>query len=491
MKKILIVIILILYSVSSIWAKNSQKGESQKPNILLIFTDDQQWNSIQALGNKNIHTPNMDRMVEGAVVFRNAYCFGGNSGAVCIPSRNMLMSGRNFFRFDADVLRMKANGEKPRKAHYTNPDWPTIPKSMREAGYETYFREKSGSANNPVVRTQFDHFKDIHQVNALRTGRPAQGIIDDAIQFLTTERNPEKPFFMYLGIPAPHDPRWSLKQFRDMYDEEKMPLPENYLPQHPWDIGSMTIRDECLEKWPRTEDAIRRHVFDYYSVITAMDFDFGRLLDIMEEKGLDENTILVFTSDQGLAVGQHGLMGKQNIYEGTMKVPFLVKGPGIEKGNSDAFIYIHDIFPTLCNWAKIAVPEGLDGISFHTILNKKEHKTRENLMLAYMDFQRSVRDERWKLIRFPKIDKTMLFDLKTDPFETNNLAENPEYSNKIAELIEKLEEEGKAQGDTVNLFPGNYAPAKFIAPTKKLPTAFPAGGLAPEDPAYKENNLKQ
>ena len=482
--KTIVLLIIISFLFVRCTSTNSQTDIPEKPNIILIFTDDQQWNTINALGNKNIHTPNMDRMVEGAVVFNNAYCFGGNSGAVCIPSRNMLMSGRTFFRFEEDCLRMKASGEKPRKVHYTNPDWATIPKSMKEAGYETYFREKSGSANNPVVRTQFDHYADIHQVNALKTGRPAQGIINDAIQFLTEERNPEKPFFMYLGIPAPHDPRWSLKEFRDMYDVEKMPLPENYLPVHPWDIGSMTIRDESLEKWPRTEDAIRRHVFDYYSIITAMDFDFGRLLDLMEEQGLNENTILVFTSDQGLAVGQHGLMGKQNIYEGTMKVPFLVKGPGIEKGNSDAFIYLHDIFPTLCDWAKIPVPEGLDGISFNNILKNKEEKIRDNIMLAYMDFQRSVRDERWKLIRFPKIDKTMLFDLKADPYETNNLADNPEYSEKITALIQKLDEERKAAGDKIDLFSGNYSPAEFVAPKEKLPTAYPAGGVAPEDPSY-------
>lgn len=476
--KIVIQIILIgIFSISC----SDKFEEKQKPNIILIFTDDQQWNTINALGNKNIYTPNMDRMVDGAFVFGNAYCFGGNLGAVCIPSRNMLMSGQTFFRFEEDIRQMEARGEKPRKKHYANPDWPTIPKAMKAAGYETYFREKSGSDNNPVVRTQFDHYEDIHQINALRTGRPAQGIIDDAIQFLTEERNFEKPFFMYLGIPAPHDPRWSLKMFRDMYDVEKMPLPENYLPQHPWDIGTMTIRDECLEKWPRTEDAIRRHLFDYYSVITAMDYDFGRLLDVMEEKGLDENTILIFTSDQGLALGQHGLMGKQNIYEGTMKVPFFVKGPGIEKGSSDALIYLHDIFPTLCNWAKTNVPEGIDGISFYNILNKKEHKTRKQLMLAYMDYQRSVRDERWKLIRFPKIDKTMLFDLKTDPHETNNLAENPEYSEKITELIQKLDEERKAVGDKLDLFSGNYSPSEFIAPKEKLPTAYPAGGLAPLD----------
>jgi len=198
--------IIILFFCLSVDISIAQ-SENKKPNILLIFTDDQQWNTVGALGNPHIKTPNLDKLAEGAFVFNNAYCFGGNSGAVCIPSRNMLMSGRNFFRFEEDIRSIEAQGGQTRKIVLTNPDWPTIPKTLKAAGYETYYREKSGSSNNPIVRTQFDHFKDINQVDALRTGRPAQGIVNDAITFLNEERDNTKPFFMYLGIPAPHDPR--------------------------------------------------------------------------------------------------------------------------------------------------------------------------------------------------------------------------------------------------------------------------------------------
>ena len=164
--KPVLLVVAAFYLISCANNKRSENVKEEQPNIVFIFTDDQKWNTIHALGNDQIHTPNMDRMVDGAFVFNNAYCFGGNSGAVCIPSRNMVMSGKTFFRFEEDIEHMKARGEKPRKIHYTNPDWPTLPKAMKAAGYETYFREKSGSANNPVVRTQFDHYADIHQVNA-------------------------------------------------------------------------------------------------------------------------------------------------------------------------------------------------------------------------------------------------------------------------------------------------------------------------------------
>ncbi|BDD11131.1 sulfatase [Fulvitalea axinellae] len=472
---------LLLVSTTS--CTNQEKKE-EKPNIIFILTDDQQWNTIRALGNEHIHTPNIDRIAENSLVFENAYCYGGNSGAVCIPSRNMIMTGQTFHRFEEDCRKAEARGEKPRKRHYANPQWPTIPKAMKEAGYQTFYREKSGSANNPEIRKQFDDYADIHQVKALRSGRPARGIVDQAIKFMAEDRDPTKPFFMYLGVPAPHDPRWSLKRFRDMYDKDALPIPENYLPVHPWNIGSMTVRDEKLEAWPRTKEAIQRHIHDYYSTITATDYDLGRLLDFMEQKGFDKNTIIIFSSDQGLALGQHGLMGKQNIYEGTMKVPFIVKGPGVIPGKSKAFVYLHDILPTLCDLAQTETPKNLDGKSFAKLLKGENFIARDYLTLAYMEHQRSIRDDRWKLIRFPKIDKHMFFDLQNDPHETTNLAGKTEHTMRIATMMRELDRQRLPLGDSIPLFPEHTEPAEFIAPTKKLKTTFPAGGLAPEDPLY-------
>jgi arylsulfatase A-like enzyme len=459
----------------------SAQGEADQPNIILLFTDDQKWNTIGALGNTEIKTPNLDRIADGGFVFSNAYCFGGNSGAVCIPSRNMLMSGKVFFRFEADKRIGDSLGIERRASHYTNPGWPSIPKSMGSAGYETFYREKSGSANSPDVREQFDHFEDIHMVNALRTGRPSKGIVDDALNFLRRDRDTTRPFFMYLGFPCPHDPRWSAKEFRDLYDPDRLSLPENYKPVHEWDIGDMLIRDECLEAWPRTEEAIRRHLHDYYAVISSMDHDIGRLLDGIESLGLRDNTILVFSSDQGIAIGDHGLMGKQNIYEGSMKVPLIFKGPGIQEGHSDALVYLHDLFPTFCNLAGIEIPADLDGVSLHGIIKGEKSGVRDRLMLAYRDYQRSVRDSAWKLIRYPKIDRTMLFDLANDPHEINNLANDPAFAAKVEELMEQLKKEQTKNGDLIDLTPEEIQPAAFIPPREKPETPFPAGGLAPGD----------
>lgn len=454
----------------------------EKPNILFVFADDQRWDAIGATGNKHIKTPNLDKLVKKSVVFTNGFCFGGNSPAVSIPARNMVMSGQTFLRFEQDAKRCKAAGiKRGAKITHTNPKWPNIPRSMNAAGYETYFDEKSGWANNPDVRKEFDHYHDIDMPKELATGRAARTIVNDAIKFMDKKRDKSKPFFMYLGLPCPHDPRWAAKRFRDMYNPENLPLPDNYLPQHPHNITHMTVRDECLEKWPRTEKDIKRHLHDYYALISSMDYDLGRLFDKLEEFGLDKNTIIIYSSDQGLAVGSKGLLGKQSVYDDVMRVPFTICGPGIEKSTNDSFVYTHDIFPTICDLVGAKIPENLDGKSLKDIILKKEEKVRSNLLLGYCDHQRSVSNGEWKLIRFPKINKSELYNIKVDPREVNNLSEDPKYAKKLSEMMELLKQEQKAYGDTLKLTSKNPKKAEFIAPTKKLKTMYPAGGLAPNE----------
>jgi len=464
---------LLLITISMALARVPQAAAAP-PNVLFLFTDDQRADTIRALGNPHIVTPNLDRLAERSFVFRNAYCFGGNTGAVCIPSRNMTMTGRTFLRF-------RPEDNEGRTPVYANPQWPNFPKSMKTAGYETYYREKSGSANLPTIRLDFEHRQDIHEVNALRTGRAARGIVDDAIRFLRQDRDRTRPFFMYLGFPCPHDPRWAARRFRDLYDPEKIPLPPNYLPIHPWDIGYMTIRDECLEAWPRSKKAIRRHLHDYYALISSMDYDIGRLLDTLDELKLTENTIIIFSSDQGIAIGSHGLMGKQNIYEDTMKVPLLFAGPGIPAGQSDAFAYLHDIYPTVCEMVGAEIPAGLDGKSLAPVIGGKVAGVRDRLMLAMDHSQRSIRDARWKLIVFPQINRHLLFDLKKDPHETQDLSARPQSAPLIKRLWRLLEEAQRRYGDTAPLKVAHPRPAKFIPPAKRPATRYPAGGLAPDE----------
>ena len=284
---------------------------------------------------------------------------------------------------------------------------------------------------------------------------------------------------MYLGFPCPHDPRWAAGEFRDLYDPEQIPIPPNYRPVHPYDMGMMTIRDERLEAWPRTREAVRRHLHDYYALISSMDHDIGRLLDTLDRLSLSEQTLIVFSADQGVALGSHGLMGKQNLYEDTQKVPLLLAGPGIARGESSALVYVHDIYPTVCDLVSAAPPVDIDGKSLAPIMAGNQSAIRDRLMLAYCDTQRSLRDDRWKLIRLPQINRTQLFDLKADPRETRDLADDPSHRQTIQRMMTLLAAEQKRYGDTLPLTSENPQPAEFIAPREKLPTAYPAGGLAP------------
>jgi len=345
------------------------------------------------------------------------------------------MTGQSWFRFPNGGRNPRATGEGP-----------TLPKSFRAAGYETWYAEKSGSANLPTIRRQFDSYRDTHMVNNLLTGYAARSQVDQAIDFVTT-RQAEKPFFIYLGTPCPRDPRISAPEFRNMYDWQKIPPPPNYLPIHPFENGEMTIRDEMLELWPRTRRAIQHHLRDYYALITCMDRDLGRLFDTLERTGQWKNTIVVYSSDQGLAVGSHGLMGKQNVYEDTMKVPLIVRGPGIKKGETDALAYLIDVLPTLCELTGGKAPMGIDGRSLAPVITGRSEGVRDQLMLAYKNVQRSIRDERWKLIRYPKVDRTQLFDLANDPHETRDLADDPEYADQVDRLMKLLAAEQQAFGD--------------------------------------------
>ncbi len=187
----------------------------------------------------------------------------------------------------------------------------------------------------------------------------------------------------------------------------------------------MTVRDEQLEKWPRTPDAIRQHLHDYYACITSIDGHIGRLLQTLRDLGHFENTVIIFSSDNGLAIGSHGLMGKQNLYEDGMKVPLLFCGPGIPTGRSDALVYLLDIFPTVCELVGTDVPTVVDGKSLVPVITGLTTHIRDTLFLAYRDVQRAVRDERWKLIVYPKINKRQLFDLHNDPYEMHDLSSGP------------------------------------------------------------------
>jgi arylsulfatase A-like enzyme len=266
-------------------------------------------------------------------------------------------------------------------------------------------------------------------------------IADSAIEMLNKYSGSKKPFYMYLSFLAPHDPRRMPQKYLDMYADIDIPLPENFMGGHPFNNGELAVRDELLAVFPRDPDEIRRHLKEYYAMITHVDDQIGRVIETLKQSGEYDNTIIIYSADNGLAVGCHGLMGKQNCYEHSLRVPLIFSGPGIPRNQkTDAYVYLLDIFPTICDMLGIDTPNSVDGESFAGIFNG-EKINRQNLYFAYRDCIRAMKNRQYKLIEYvvdSKHNMTQLFDLENDPEELNNLASDHDYTSEIEELRKEM-----------------------------------------------------
>ena len=446
-----------------------------QPSILFIVTDDQRFDTLHALGNPDIFTPNMDRLAARGMCFTQAHIPSGTSGAVCMPSRAMLHSGRHLFHLQG------VGGDIPRE-HVT------LGQAFRERGYETiglgkwhngcesYARsftqgakiffggmwdhwnvptcryDPTGAYDN-VINFVVDFFRDnrpqAQHCDEFDPGKHSSTLLTDAaIELLRKNAAASKPFFEYVAYLAPHDPRTMPERFRRLYDPAKIPLPPNFRETIETNYPLMVHRDEQLAAYPRRPEEIRRHIAEYYAMITHLDYEIGRLLDALEETGRESDTIVIFTGDNGLALGQHGWMGKEDCYEHSTRVPLIFAGPGVPRGaRSDAYVYLMDIYPTLCELAGIPVPSTVDGRSFAGLLRGEEPGAgrREVLYFAFEESVRAVKDRRYKLIETITGDRpgdrfSFLYDLWEDPWETRNLKDAPEYRPTLLRLRGLLEQ---------------------------------------------------
>lgn len=450
-----------------------------KPNILFIFTDDQRFDTISALGNTEIETPNLDRLVQSGTTFTQAHIMGGTSGAVCMPSRAMMLTGRTLFSIDRQGQTIppkdtalpewfRANGyttshvgkwhqdreshvrcfstgakifgfkKKPGWYEACNGHWHIPVHDFDSAGEY----KPDGGYNDPVIEPFQAPFETTKE-----QGRHSVEIFSDAaIDFIrrypdSEDANADRPFFLYLAHIAPHDPRQYPGRFRERYNADTVTLPPNFATQHPFDNGHLMVRDELLEAHPRRPDAVRQHIADYYALIALIDEQIGCLLDALAESGQADNTIVVFAADNGLAVGQHGLMGKQNLYDHSIRVPLIMAGPGIpEDQRTDAGCYLLDIFPTLCDLTDLPIPDTVQGKSLVPAIQESSAVVRDSLHFAYLGIQRAVRKGDHKLLEYVVEGNktTQLFDLQNDPHETANLAAEPEYSGILESLRKEL-----------------------------------------------------
>ncbi len=456
---------------------------SEKPNILIIFGDDFRYDAVATLGdNQVVKTPNLDKIIDGGVSFNNAYLQGANTGATSAASRAQLLTGRGVF----DIPM--GNGSAWSK------DVSSIPVAFRDAGYYTFFTGKSHNGPEASSRGFMDgtylygltggyympHFRMAYQDYRADQSYGKEHLYfiggDDyeeriapteeseyvgphstdvfakaALDFINTY-DEEQPFLMYVAFHAPHDTRNVPESYRDEYDPADIPLPVNFMPEHPFDNGDLYVRDERLAPYPRTEENTKSQIADYYRCITHVDDRVGEILAALEERGLDKNTIIVFSTDSGLGMGSHGLFGKQNLYEDAgIRVPMVFSGAGLPKGKrKDDLCYSADIFPTLCDLAGIEIPESVTGISQAKSVTGKSQYLRQECYFGYMSHQRAIRNERYKLIEYcvEGARYTQLFDIEADRYEMNDLSKDPKYADMVKELRARLVEHSEEEAGT-------------------------------------------
>ncbi|QWX84987.1 sulfatase-like hydrolase/transferase [Cellulophaga sp. HaHaR_3_176] len=467
--KLGIVVLIISYS-----CKGDEKKivTEKKPNFLFVLVDDQSPFDLEVYDGASIlETPAINQLANEGTVFDGAYNMGSMNGAVCTPSRHMIMTGRTVWHLPPSAEFQDNTAPNPL-------DEQTIGAIFNRAGYKTMRTCKVGNSY-PGANKQFTVVHDATK----RGGTEESGSAwhsKQVLDYLATreEEKETNPFFIYFGFSHPHDTRNGTPKLLTKYgatnhkDETTLPpanvkqpeLQENYLAKHPFFHGHPELRDEerVSGVWKnREEQTVRNELGREYACDENIDNQLQKVLARLKKTGELENTYVIYTSDHGMSIGRHGLMGKQNLYEHTWRVPFMIKGPGITANKRvQGNIYLLDVLPTLCDLAGIEIPETVEGKSFVPVLKGEKETVRDVMYGVYAGGtkpgMRSVKKGDWKLIKYDVMDgavrETQLFNLKANPNEylpehqkigamETDLAENPEYSDKLAEMEQLLLEQ--------------------------------------------------
>ena len=492
MYKILIVILGLLLSLSA---------EQKRKNILFIFSDDHALQAIGAYGSKINKTPNIDRLAAQGTVFRNSFC--GNS--LCGPSRAMVLTGKhshangfrqNYDRFDGAQVTFP---KLLKKAGYQTAligKWHLI---SQPTGFD-YFDILPGQGKyyNPYLYKRGENLgKNKQAWGTQHSGYVTDIITDKSIDWLDN-RNKEKPFLLMCQHKAPHEP-WDppLKNLKN-YDAVTIPEPSTLFDDYKNRSQTLTentttisnylsakslhytdpinkkppsvyyqMNKEQKASWDKvyeptnnqmfkstftakemTQWRYQRYVKDYLRCIDSIDENVGRILDYLEKNNLMKDTIVIYSSDQGFYLGEHGWYDKRWMFEESMKMPFIISWPGVSKPDSvnDNLIQNIDYAPTFCEIAGVKPPAEMHGKSLKGIIEDPKSQWRESVYYHYYEYpnihnvppHEGVRTKRYKLINFYKNDGLNLFDLESDPNELKDLSKNPEYADVLASMKTEL-----------------------------------------------------
>ncbi len=512
-----VVIAAGLFSVSCSQKNKENKKETKKetveakrPNILFIMSDDHTTQAITAYNKryaKYFTTPNIDRIAKEGKRFDNVYC----ANPICGPSRAIIVTGK--------YSHVNGYYKNEHGGHFNPNQW-TFPQELHDAGYTTAMLGKWHLGTEP---RGFDYFmyhnnpgQQGYYYNPVYNYNGQQKVIkgyatnittDSAIGWLERVKDSGKPFLMLLHYKAPHRnwfPDTTRAKYANMYPDAELPYPETFNDDYKtrektagdtWMTMDFLNRKDmklkppkglkgrALEKWysygnnpgenwmppgcKTVEEArkwkYQRFIKDYLACVKSVDDNVGRVLDFLDKNGLADNTIVVYTGDQGFYLGDHGFFDKRFIYEESFRMPFLMRYPkAIKAGTTDNHLLSNvDFAPTLVDFAGLDVPKEVQGRSFKDIAETGKSKVkRDAVYMHYYEWpfwhhvqpHYGIRTDRYKLAHFYyNIDQWELYDLEKDPHELNNVAYDPAYKDVFNMMKHKLDSVMKAVGDTASL----------------------------------------
>ena len=518
----------LLFAVSTLASSGSPllAQSMGRPNILFIFTDDHAAQAMSAYGSKINKTPNLDRIANEGMLFTNCFCTNG----ICGPSRAVIQTGKH-----SHLNGFLQNGNT------FNGDQQTFPKLLQKVGYQTAVIGKwhlktapQGFDYSEVLKGQGPYYNPPMLLNGEKkpvkhTGYTTDIITDLAMKWLKEDRDQEKPFMLMYQHKAPHRNWQPSPKHLSMFDDVKIPEPENLFDNYEGrgtaamtqDMSiarTMTSRDlkltkpknftpEQLETWSKAyaaknaefekmelsgEELIswkyQRYIKDYLRCIASVDDNVGRMLDYLDETGLAKNTVVIYSSDQGFYLGEHGWFDKRFMYEESYRMPLAVRWPGFVKQNSVNHNLVSnlDFAQTFLDIAGAPQPEDMQGKSLKPLMMSgpssvgaaptppltigfdkaridcSQSEWRDSLYYHYYEFfgnrktahmvrrHYGIRTDRFKLIHFYNLEEYELYDLHRDPREMNSLHDDPEYAgvmNDLKKRVAQLQAEYKVPDD--------------------------------------------
>jgi len=452
-------------------------AQPRRPNILFVMTDDQRWDAMSCAGNRILRTPNMDRLAAGGVRFTQAFV----TNALCGPSRACVLTG-----LYSHAHGVMTNGDGPdfREQPGLRAGQVTFPLLLQQAGYYTAVVGKWHIRTNPVGFDQWcilpgqgQYLNPEMIVNGARVrfrGHCEDVVGDQALEALRA-RPREKPFCLLLHFKAPHRPWQPDARFDRRFDGVTIPEPASFnedLRRRPAAVANSDLLIADMPDFaqrgvnPNLPREKRKHlnfqVFlkNYYRVLLGVDDNLGRVLDHLDEEGLAENTLVIYTGDNGFFLGEHGMFDKRLMYEPSIRVPMLVRYPaaiGPAQVHVNHLVINNDVAPTALDYAGVPIPAHMNGHSRSwKALFEGRDPWRQSFLYEYFEYPgvhcagkcRGVRTRDWKYIHYwEKPEAHELFHVEEDPDDQKNLAADPAHRARLAEMQKELERLRDETGD--------------------------------------------